>query len=140
MSKYLYTLIVSQYHYSHHCFVVKHDSRFVVNAISLIWDLEKHKRGVEKEERPVWLGDFSPDWLKSDNPIRQRYNVNDKSGDIYFMQSPTANYCMEMARIYFELERDGSKGYQRVKKLEDIAKHHGYSDILEIVQRHFEIV
>lgn len=76
-----YVLIVSQYYYSHHCFVVSaEEESYREKALSLIEKLEDYKRD-DDDERPYHYGSFRE---MAYTEISGRWNVND-AGDIYFI-------------------------------------------------------
>jgi hypothetical protein len=131
--RYKYTLIISQFYYSRHYFIVKHDKHFMENAKKFALELMKHKRFIDTE-REFYIGDLEAESKK----IRQRYNINDQ-GDIYFIQSYYANYCMTVTWMYLEDTRRESRGFQKKAVVERISKHHSYIDVKKIVEKHFKI-
>ena len=131
---YKYSLIVSQYYHSRHMFIVHIKNDFKLKAKEFSYDLMTYKRD-EDCQRELYAGDL--DYIK-DNEIRRRYNVNE-SGDIYFIQSPYANYCMGVAMEYQEDSFRESKGYQKKAITNAIADYHNYQKVKEIVEKYFEI-
>lgn len=131
---YKYSLIVSQYYHSRHMFIVHIKDDFLEKAKEFAYDLMTYKRE-EGCERELYAGDL--DYIKG-NEIRRRYNVND-SGDIYFIQSKYANYCMSVAMDYREDSIRESKGYQKKAITNDITDYHNYQKVKEIVEKYFEI-
>jgi hypothetical protein len=130
---YKYTLIISQFYYSRHFFIVKHDENFIENAKKFALELVAHKRCFETG-RELYIGDLE---IES-KEIRQRYNINDQ-GDIYFLQSNYANGLMGDSWGYKEDTRRESRGFQKKADVERINKHHNYKDVKKIVEKHFEI-
>ncbi len=135
--KYKYSLIVSQYYYSRHMFIVKIDENFIETARKFAVELMQYKRGDNFWTDKIYLGDLDPEY--SSGELRYRYNIND-AGDIYFINFNYANSCMHEAFEYNEASKRESAGYQKKQKVEDIAKHHDYRKVTEIVQKYFEIV
>jgi hypothetical protein len=129
-----YSLIVSQYYHSRHFFIVNLTPDFIKQAKEFSYELMKYKRN-EDNERELFAGDL--DYIK-DGEIRRRYNVND-SGDIYFIQSPYANYLMHEAIEFHESSLRESKGFQRKAITNSIDEHHNYKKVKEIVEKYFEI-
>ena len=77
-----YVLIVSQYYYSHHCFVVSaSEDGYREKALSLIEKLENYKRD-DDNERLYHYGTLFRENAYTE--ISGRWNVND-AGDIYFI-------------------------------------------------------
>lgn len=134
--KYKYSLIVSQYYYSRHMFIVKIDENFIETAREFATELMQYKRGDNFRTDKLFLGDLDPKY--SSDELRYRYNIND-AGDIYFINFNYANRCMHEAFEYKEVSRRENMGYQKKQKVEDIAKHHNYRKVSEIVQKHFKI-
>jgi hypothetical protein len=132
---YKHTLIISQFYYSRHFFIVKHDENFIENAREFALELVAHKRSFETD-RELYIGDLDPKYSKGE--IRQRYNVNDQ-GDIYFLQSDYANFLMGESWSYKEDTRRESRGFQKKEVVERISKHHSYKNVKEIVEKYFEI-
>ena len=130
-----YTLIVSQYRHSRHCFIVKHDSKtFLENAKDFVTELEGYKRD-EDRNGEVNLGDLI---YHTQDVIHPRYNVNDQ-GDIYFINGMYVNGLMHEAIAYHEVSRRESVGYKKKTSEESIVKHHNLWRVKEILQNHFEI-
>lgn len=129
-----YSLIISQYYYSRHMFIVHLKEDFLENAKSFAAELMTYKRD-EDCKREMYLGDF--DYIK-DSEIRRRYNIND-SGDIYFIQSPYINYLMNEAIDYHEDSLRESRGFQKKAITNAISDHHNYRKVKEIVEKYFEI-
>lgn len=134
--KYKYSLIVSQYYHSRHIFLVKIDENFIESARNFVSELEKYKRGSE-DLREIYLGDLDEKYCGDE--LRSRYNIND-AGDIYFINGNYANHLMYEGYHYYECTRRESVGYKRKTVTEDIAKHHNYSKVEEIVEKYFKIV
>jgi hypothetical protein len=107
---------------------------FLEKAKEFAKELMIYKRD-EDCKREMYLGDF--DYIK-DNEIRRRYNIND-SGDIYFLQSSYANYCMDEAIGYREDSLRESRGFQKKAITNAIDEHHNYRKVKEIVEKYFEI-
>lgn len=131
---YKYSLIVSQYYHSRHMFIVHIKDDFIEKAKKFSYELMAYKRD-EGKQKELDAGDL--DYIKSDE-IRRRYNIND-SGDIYFIQSPYANYCMSVAIEYREDSIRESRGFQKKVITNAIEKHHNYNKVKEILEKYFEI-
>ena len=131
---YNYTLIISQYYYSRHMFIVKYNERFLEKAKDFAKELITYKRDRDCT-RELCLGDLD---YGDPNVVRPRYNIND-SGDIYFIHAKYANYCKDVSIEYREDSIRESRGYQSKKITNSICDHHDYHRVKEIVERHFEI-
>ena len=136
MDEFNYTLIVSQYRYSRHSFLVKHNTdTFLESAKKFTEELEKYKRP-DDCSRDIDCGDLT---YKPTEKIYSRYNVNDW-GDIYFISAKFANRLIYDAIEYYETSRRESAGYKKKIVIEDVALHHNYDRVKEILNKHFEIV
>jgi len=136
MENFKYTLIVSQYRYSRHSFLVKHNpDTFLEQAKELTAELEAYKRPPACDME-IDYGDLT---YKSPDKIYMRYNVNDW-GDIYFISSFYANRLMRDAIEYADTSRRECRGYQKKSHVESVDKHHNYNAVEAIVKKHFEIV
>jgi hypothetical protein len=140
MSDYKFTLIISQYRWSRHSFIVKHCPDFLEKAKAFAVELITYKRG---ENNNGWnkppeenLGDLT---YHKEDKIYPRYNIND-AGDIYFINSAYANYLKDIAIEYAEVSKRESKGYKPKGYEEDVAKSHNFRTVKEILEKHFEIV
>ncbi|MGF7046346.1 hypothetical protein J2T13_000822 [Paenibacillus sp. DS2015] len=132
---YEYTLIISQYYYSRHFFIVKHDENFIEKARAFAEELMNYKRDANNEKE-LYLGDLDPRYVG--NEIRPRYNIND-CGDIYFLQANYANKLMGESWQYKNDSRRERQGFQKKAVTESIDKHHCENKVFEIVKKHFEI-
>ncbi len=136
-----YILIVSQYFYSHHCFVVSaEEENFREKALTLIEKLEDYKRDADISREYCYGYDRS----RAYTDIRCRWNVND-AGDIYFLPCSSIFEAMSIAEEYnSELQRltkfKGAKAAQKKAWAELIGKHHSYVRIGEIVRSIFEVL
>lgn len=136
MENFRYTLIVSQYRYSRHSFLVKHNpDTFLEQAKALTAELEAYKRPPACD-REINYGDLT---YRVTDKIYMQYNVNDW-GDIYFISSLYANRLMHEAIEYADTSRRERRGYQKKAHVESIGLHHNYNTVEAIVQKHFEIV
>ncbi|MEZ3454898.1 MAG: hypothetical protein K1W17_11125 [Oscillospiraceae bacterium] len=138
-----YILIISQYYYSHHCFVVSaSEENFREKALTLIEKLEDCKRdeGNQSEYRYGYPRE------EAYTDISVRWNVNDV-GDIYFIPCSSVLAALNNAAEYnSELQytkrynvRDMSK--KRLAQIEAaVSKYHRYCDIRDIVKNIFEIL
>ena len=136
MADYKYTLIVSQYDYSRHMYIVKHDPKtFIQNAKNLVIELEKYKRD-EDDKKDIVFGDLT--YFRQED-ISSRYNINDQ-GDIYFINAVYANYLIGEAIEYYEYSRRESAGFKKKMAKEAIQKHHNGLEIKTILRKYFEIV
>ncbi len=136
-----YILIVSQYYYSHHCFVVSAaEENFREKALTLIEKLEDYKRD-EGDQRDYRYG-YPRENAYTD--ISVRWNVND-SGDIYFIPCQSISSAMSQAKEYnsnllFISKFQGMPKKQHKKIELNIANHHRFGDIRNIVGSVFEIL
>lgn len=138
-----YILIVSQYYYSHHCFVVSAaEENFREKALTLIEKLEDYKRS-EGDQREYKYG-YPRDDAYTD--INFRWNVNDV-GDIYFIPCPSILAALNNAAEYnSELQHTKKYNFRNMpkKRLTQIeaavSEHHRYCDIRDIVESIFEIL
>jgi hypothetical protein len=136
MEGFNFTLLVSQYRWSRHSFLVKHDPEtFLEKAKAFTAELEAYKRD-SKCMTEIRYGDLT---YKSTAEISGRYNVNDY-GDIYFISSRCANSLVNEAISYYETSRRESAGYKPKALIEDIERHHNKLEVMEILKKHFEIV
>ena len=137
-----YILIVSQYYYSHHCFVVSAtEENFREKALTLIEKLEDYKRQ-EGDPRGYDYGDFS-EGVYSDQIIRRR-NIND-SGDIYFIPCQSLLSAMRQSEEYntnFQLSTryKGMPKKQREKIETQVLMHHSFDKVKNIVGSVFNIL
>lgn len=138
-----YILIVSQYYYSHHCFVVSaSEENFREKALTLIEKLEDYKRD-EGDKRNYSYGS---DRETAYRCIDSRWNVNDV-GDIYFIPCPhilaALNNAAECNSELQYAQRYNVRGVSK-KRLDQIkskvSEHHRYCDIRDIVESIFEIL
>ncbi|WP_135552068.1 hypothetical protein [Paenibacillus cymbidii] len=134
-SPFKYTLIVSQYYYSRHFFIVHHTHDFLEKARLFAAELMEYKRSGDNP-RPIRLGDLDPEW--SSGNIRGRYNIND-TGDIYFIQGNYANRLMEESWEFRDTSKRESRGFQSKQVMQDISKNHDRTKVRAIVEKHFEI-
>lgn len=138
-----YILIVSQYYYSHHCFVVSaNEENFREKALTLIEKLEDCKRS-DDDQREYKYGSERETAYRC---IDSRWNVNDV-GDIYFIPCPhilaalnnAAEYNSELQYAQKYNVRNMPK--KRLAQIEaKVSEHHRYSDIRDIVESIFEIL
>lgn len=136
MDEFNYTLIVSQYRYSRHSFLVRHNAdTFIESAKKFTEELEKYKRS-DDCTKDIDYGDLA---YKPTEKISSRYNVNDW-GDIYFISAKFANKLIYDAIDYYECSRRECAGYKKKIVIEDVAEHHSYDKVKEILIKHFEIV
>lgn len=130
-----YVLIISQYYHSRHFFIVKRPENFLEKSREFAVELMTYKRD-ESNTNEMYLGDLDPKYAGDGN--RSRYNVND-NGDIYFLQSNYANKLMDESWSYKEDSKRESRSFQKKSVTESIDKHHSYSVVAKIVDKHFEI-
>jgi hypothetical protein len=116
-------------------FIVKIGEDFIEKARAFAAELMSYKRA-EWCSRKLYLGDLDPEYCKQE--IRARYNIND-SGDIYFINSKFANYCMWTSWEYKECSRREAAGFKKKDVLRDIREHHNYDKIHGIVEKYFKI-
>lgn len=131
-----YSLVISQYSYSRHMFIVKIDENFIDKARECAVELMAYKRGDAVTDK-TYLGDLDPEYTQ-DKKTRQRYNINDY-GDIYFINFTYATRCMYEAFKYKEDSRRESAGYQKKGLVQQISRHHDLNKVRDIISKHFEI-
>jgi hypothetical protein len=136
---YKYTVIISQYRWSRHIYIVKFEENFLEKAKMFATELMAYKRG---ENNNNWrkppeesLGDLT---YHSTDKIIGRYNIND-AGDIYFINSACANRCKDIAIEYWEVSNYESRGYKPKALMEDIRQNHNKTVVEKILEKHFEI-
>lgn len=137
-----YVLIVSQYYYSHHCFVVSADEEnYREKALSLIEKLEDYKRN---DERPYHYGTLFRENAYTE--ISGRWNVND-AGDIYFIPCGSVTEALQKSEEFNSelnktqrLKGRGLKAAQRKIIEKNIDEHHLYSRISKIVGECFMVL
>lgn len=136
---YKFTVIISQYRWSRHIYIVKFTGNFLAKAKAFAAELIAYKRGKNNngwanppEEN---LGDLN---YKSTEKIHGRYNIND-AGDIYFINSASANRCAEIAIEYWDTSRREATGYKPKALAEDIRENHNETKVRSILEKHFEI-
>ena len=130
-----YTLIVSQYYHSRHCFIVEFNPKtFIEQAKKLTSDLQKLKRQAGSEH-DIDYGDLT---YKQADEIYSRYNIND-SGDIYFINSMYSSHLMGVACGYQADSIRESRGYIKAAIKERIYEHHLDYVVRKIVEKYFKI-
>ena len=136
-----YILIVSQYYYSHHCFVVSAaEENFREKALTLIEKLEDYKR--DNDNKRDYSYGYPRDKAYTD--ISVRWNVNDQ-GDIYFMPCSSILGAMEQAAEYhstvkFDHNFKGVPKKQCDKMETEIFLHHSFDKVKNIVGSVFNIL
>lgn len=138
-----YVLIVSQYYYSHHCFVVSaKEESYREKALTLIEKLEDYKRN-DDDKRPYHYG--SPR-EKAYTEISGRWNVND-AGDIYFIPCKSVAEALRRAEEFDSelnktqwLKGRGLKAAQHKIIEQNIDEHHLYSRTAKIVSECFAVL
>lgn len=138
-----YVLIVSQYYYSHHCFVVSaKEESYREKALTLIEKLEDYKRDND-DERPYHYGSFRE---RAYTEISGRWNVND-AGDIYFIPCDSVTEALQRAEEFNTelyktewLKGRGLKAAQRKVIEKNIDEHHLYSRTAKIVGECFAVL
>ena len=138
-----YVLIVSQYYYSHHCFVVSaKEESYREKALTLIEKLEDYKRD-DDDERPYHYGSSCE---KAYTEISERWNVND-AGDIYFIPCKSVTEALQRAEEFNSelnkmqwLKGRGLKAAQRKVIEKNIDEHHLYSRTAKIVGECFAVL
>lgn len=133
--EYKYSLIISQYYYSRHMFIIHHPENFLEQARAFTKELVEYKR--THLNRQDYLGDLDPKWTDG-YKIKPRYNVNDE-GDIYFIQGDYVNYLAGESRRYKEDSIRESRGFQKKAVTDAISKHHSYDKVKEILEKYFTI-
>lgn len=139
-----YVLIVSQYYYSHHCFVVSaSEDGYREKALSLIEKLENYKRD-DDNERPYHYGTLFRENAYTE--ISGRWNVND-AGDIYFIPCGSVTEALQRAEEFNTelnkaqwLKGSGLKAAQRKVIEKNIDEHHLYSRTAKIVGECFAVL
>lgn len=135
-----YILIVSQYYYSHHCFVVSaEEENYREKALSLIEKLEDYKRDAEDKRSYHYGRDH--DIAYTD--IHYRWNVND-DGDIYFLPCGSMTEALRRAEEYNnEIHRaPHNRAKARVRShIEDqVRKHHSETAVAKLVAECFKVL
>lgn len=139
-----YVLIVSQYYYSHHCFVVSaEEESYREKALTLIEKLEDYKRN-DDDERPYHYGSLF--YGNAYTEISERWNVND-AGDIYFIPCESVTEALQRAEEFNTelnkvqwLKGRGLKAAQRKVIENNIDEHHLYSRTAKIVGECFAVL
>jgi hypothetical protein len=98
-------------------------------------ELDKYKGSGEVNKH---ISQSDPFYCDS-KEVRHRYNVNG-NGDIYFINSCSANNLQEFIQKSISDTRYGRQGFKKKAILDDINKNHNYSDISSIIKKHFEVV
>lgn len=138
-----YVLIVSQYYYSHHCFVVSaEEESYREKALTLIEKLEDYKRN-DDDERPYHYGSSRENAYTE---ISGRWNVND-AGDIYFIPCGSVTEALQRAEEFNSelnkvqwLKGRGLKAAQRKVIEKNIDEHHLHSRTAKIVSECFAVL
>lgn len=137
-----YVLIVSQYYYSHHCFVVSaEEESYREKALTLIEKLEDYKRD-DDNERPYHYGTLFRENAYTN--ISGRWNVND-AGDIYFIPCESVMEALQRSEEFNTelnkmLKGRGLKTAQRKVIEKNIDEHHLYSRTAKIVGECFAVL
>ena len=130
-------LIVSQYRYSRHLFLVEYvEETFRDSAMGFIKELEEYKRPEEWAMKEIYYGDLCDKYF---SPNNSRYNVND-AGDIYFLIKEKGNSLMREIQRYHETSFQEQKGYKSKFEKESLKNHHDFSRVEQIVANHFKII
>lgn len=135
MYKYKYSLIISQYYHTIHCFIVKFPKDFHITLKHFIQDLEEYKRDSDNN-KDINFGDII---YLNNSYISSRYNIND-SGDIYIINSDSIDSLCQIVCNYNIEYYKRSRGYIRKQILEDVSNHHQYDAVRKIVNRYFDIL
>ena len=138
-----YILIVSQYYYSHYCFVVSaEEESYREKALTLIEKLEDYKRN-DDDERPYHYGSSRENAYTK---ISGRWNVND-AGDIYLIPCKSVTEALQRAEEFNTefnktqwLKGRGLKAAQRRIIENNIDEHHLYSRTAKIVGECFAVL
>jgi hypothetical protein len=134
--KTMFVLIISQYYYSRHYFIVRPDeSTYMQKAQSFLTELEAYKRDKNNKEC-TYYGDMCEKYFTG---VGRRYNVND-SGDVYFIPVASVTGAVEIIKKYQDDSRREAAGFQRKAVKQAIQEHHNTTKITEIVSKYFEIV
>ena len=142
MKKYQYTLIVSQYYFSRHMFVVKYDSEtFKDTSRAFATELMEYKRAGREGSQRCPLGDLDSKYFKLDS---YRHNIND-FGDIYFINSEDTDHLEYVGDKYKkdcinDLTHYDKRTNRYKNACNEIAVNHRYETVQSIVKKHFEIV
>lgn len=128
-------LIVSQMYHEHHVYVAEEGENFLPRARLLAIELLDHKRGGEIPHRPDYLGDLEERHAYArDRKLKTRLNVNDSSGDLYFLRSDTMQGLLDELR---EFQLRTSVDAIDPESLRTLRERHDVDDISGIVQKHF---
>ncbi len=113
--------------------VAFNEDSFIEQAKNMSRDLIEYKGPSTRD----YLGDLEYNY---ETPgIRQRYNINEQ-GDIYIQNFGKLSDAIGWMQRYLGEADNASKGYKRKEVIKDIAEHHSYTNIKEIVERYFEIL
>lgn len=139
MDSFKYMVIISQYRWSRHCYIVEFETDFLEKAKQFAVELMTYKRG---ENNNDWrklpsenLGDLT---YNSPEKIYGRYNIND-AGDIYFINTQSVNRCKDICLEYYEVSKYESKGYKPKALEEDIRNHHNETVVRRILEKYFKL-
>ena len=137
--KYLYTLIISQYHYSYHQIVIRNLSEtpesFLDKARLMVVEIGSYKAGKEFTD---YLGDLDPEYANS-KEIKQQYNYNGY-GDIYIINCENLVVLLKYWDEYREKARKASTGYKRKGYVQAIEERHDFQKIREIINKYFKVI
>ena len=136
-----YILIVSQYYYSHHCFVVSAaEENFREKALTLIEKLEDYKRDEGNQD------DYRYGYPREEayTDISVRWNVNDQ-GDIYFIPCSSFSEALDNAKEYnselkFISDFKGTSKKRLAKIETEIFLHHSSNKVKDIAGSIFNIL
>lgn len=136
-----YILIVSQYYYSHHCFVVSaSEENFREKALTLIERLEDYKRDEDNQS------DYRYGYPRGNayTDVSVRWNVNDQ-GDIYFIPCSSFSEALDNTKEYNSelkfIKKFKGTPKKRLSKIEtEIFLHHSSNKVKDIVGSVFNIL
>lgn len=139
-----YVLIISQYYYSHVMMICETGENFEQKARGLICELEKYKRK-RKCDSDIHYGDFEQaEQLKNfrNREYSSKYgrlNVNDVSGDIYFILSDSV-FVLTQEIINYSMEDAKNKEHITIKIFNKTNKHHFDPKVHSIIEKYFKAI
>lgn len=128
-----YVLIVSQMSSSYNLAICEVEQGFTRKAVKFVKELEEYKRQAHEEwvDKEFYFGCDSKDEFKEDLERYDRVNINDISGDIYFIFFDSFTKCIEEIEARYII---GINNYF------EYTKYHKKQDFIHIVRKYFKLV
>lgn len=128
-----YVLIVSQMSSSYNLAICEVEQGFTKKAVKFVKELEEYKRQVHEEwiDKDFYFGCDSKEEFKADLERSARVNINDISGDIYFIFFDSFTKCVE------EIDPSYIVGINDFSKY---TKYHKKQDFMYLVRKYFKLV